>query len=83
METVLETREVHESWMIFKDQLLQAQEWSILMSSKWSRGDWRCLQMNKQLLIKLKHKRERYRRWKQSQMLGQEYQGSARTCRDG
>lgn len=42
--------------MIFKDHL-QAQELSILMSRKSSEGGRRPVQMNKELLTKLRHKK--------------------------
>ena len=65
--------EVQESWLIFKHRFLQAQEQCIPMSKKSSKGGRRPAWMNKELLAKLKQKKEVYRRWKQGQATWEEY----------
>ncbi|GAB0179152.1 mitochondrial enolase superfamily member 1 [Grus japonensis] len=61
----LEERAAQESWLLFKDHLLHT------MSRKSCKNARRPLQMNKELLIKLKHKKEAYRGWKQGQIKGE------------
>ncbi|GAB0183643.1 mitochondrial enolase superfamily member 1 [Grus japonensis] len=60
----LEGREVQESWSIFKHHFLQAQDQCILKSKKSSKGGVRLARMSKELLEKLKGKKEVYRMWK-------------------
>lgn len=47
---VLERKEVQESWLIFKNHLLQVQEWSFLTCRKSSKGVRRPVWLNKELL---------------------------------
>ena len=49
--------------MIFQDNLLQAQEWPILTSRKSGRGSRRPAGMHKELLAKLRRKKEVYKGW--------------------
>ena len=60
-DTVLEGRGAQESWLIFKDHLLQAQESSIAKNQKLGKNARRSVWMNKELLAKLKDKKEVYR----------------------
>jgi len=62
--TCLEIREFQEIWLILKAHLLNAQEWSILMNRKSSKGSRRPAWINKQLLTQL-----RYRRGKKGQVI--------------
>lgn len=55
---------VYNSWLIFKDHLFQAQEWSVLMSGKSSKSGKKCVQMNKGFLTNSDIRR-RHERWKQ------------------
>ena len=59
-DMVLERRgEKEKKWLISKDYLLQAQEWSICMCRrKSSKGGRKPVRMNKELWTKLKHKKE-------------------------
>ena len=61
-DTALEGRGAQESWLIFKDHLLQAQESPIPMRRKSGKNARRPAWMNKELLAKLKHKKEAHRR---------------------
>ncbi|KAM9591177.1 uncharacterized protein ACIBXB_006074 isoform 2-T3 [Morphnus guianensis] len=63
-DTALEGRGAQESWLIFKDHLLQAQERCIPTKRKSGKNARRPAWMKKELLDKLKHKKEAYRGWK-------------------
>ncbi|GAB0205396.1 hypothetical protein GRJ2_003005200 [Grus japonensis] len=64
-DKALEGRGAQDSWLIFKGHRLQAQERCIPTKSK---NAWRPAWMNKELLGKLKHRKEAYRGWKQGQV---------------
>ncbi|GAB0175620.1 mitochondrial enolase superfamily member 1 [Grus japonensis] len=74
---------IQESCFIFRDYLHQAQERSILMSRKSSKGGRRATWMAKKLLTKLRHKQEAHRRWKQGQRDQEEYRYTVQVLRDG
>ena len=57
-DEALEGRGAQESWLIFKDHLLQAQVWCIPTKRKPDKNARRPAWMNKELLDKLKHKKE-------------------------
>ncbi|PKU35024.1 hypothetical protein llap_14673 [Limosa lapponica baueri] len=81
MRKVLEGREAQESWLIFKDHLLQAQERCIprkKLGKKARRPAW----INKEHLDKVKHKKEAYRGWKQGRADWVEYRGTVRVARN-
>ncbi|KFV18177.1 hypothetical protein N340_02392, partial [Tauraco erythrolophus] len=69
-------------WIIFKDHLLQAQEWCIPTKRKSGRNTRRPAWMNKELLDQLGHKKEVYRGWKQAQVAWEEYREIVRATRD-
>ena len=71
-EIVLERRGAWESWLIFRDYLLQTQAWSVLARRQSSRGGRRPAGMNKMFLTRLKHEKETYKRWKQGQVTQEE-----------
>jgi len=50
----LEGRGVQESWSVFKNHFLHAQDWCITMGKKSSKGGRRPAWMRKELLAKLK-----------------------------
>ncbi|KFW64479.1 hypothetical protein AS28_12305, partial [Pygoscelis adeliae] len=81
-DKALEGRGAQESRVIFKDHLLQAQELRIPTKRKSSKNARRPAWMNKELLDKLKHKKEAYSRWKQGQVAWQEYREIVRAARD-
>ena len=60
-DKALEGRRAQESWLTFKDHILQAQERCIPTKRKSGKNSRRCAWMNKELLDKLKHKKEAYR----------------------
>ncbi|GAB0180505.1 hypothetical protein GRJ2_000515800 [Grus japonensis] len=66
-DKALEGRGAQDSWLIFKDHLLQAQEQCIPTKRKSGKNTRRPAWMNKKLLDKVKQKKEAYRGWKQGQ----------------
>ncbi|GAB0206090.1 hypothetical protein GRJ2_003074600 [Grus japonensis] len=60
-DKALEGRGTQESWLVFMDHLLQAQERCIPTKRKSGKNGWRPVWMNKELLGKLKSKKEAYR----------------------
>ncbi|GAB0184642.1 mitochondrial enolase superfamily member 1 [Grus japonensis] len=81
-DKALEGRGAQESWLIFKDHLLQAQERCITMKRQSGKTTRKPAWMNKELLDKLKHKKETYRGWKQGQVAWEEYREIIRAARD-
>lgn len=71
--TVLEKSRIKESWLIFVDQLFQAQEQSILKHRKSSKSGRRPAQISKELLTKFRHQKEAHKRWKKVQVAQEEY----------
>jgi len=72
-DKTLEGRGAQESWLIFKDHLLQAQQQCIPTKRKSGKNARRPACMNKEILDKLKHKKEAYGEWKQGQVAWEEY----------
>ncbi|KFV07108.1 hypothetical protein N340_03742, partial [Tauraco erythrolophus] len=81
-DEALEGREAQESWLIFKDHLLQAQERCIPTKRKSGKNTRRPAWMNKELLDQLGHKKKTYRGWKQGQVAWEEYREIVRVTRD-
>ncbi|GAB0209810.1 mitochondrial enolase superfamily member 1 [Grus japonensis] len=80
-DKVLEGREAQDSWLIFKGHL-QAQEQCIPTKRKSRKTTQRPPWMNKELLGKVKQKKEAYRGWKQGQVAWEEYRETVRAARD-
>jgi len=72
-DKALEGRGAQESWLVFKDHLLQAQGQCIPTKKKSVKNTMRPAWMKKELLDKVKHKKEAYRGWKQGQVAWEEY----------
>ena len=68
--------------MIFKDHLLQVHEQCILTKRKSGKNARRPAWINKELLDKLKHRKETYRGWQQGQVAWEEYRETVRAARD-
>ncbi|GAB0205316.1 mitochondrial enolase superfamily member 1 [Grus japonensis] len=77
-----EGRGAQDSWLIFKGHLLQAQQRCIPTKRKSSKTTKRPPWMNKELLGKVRHKKEAYRGWKQGQVAWEEYRETVRAARD-
>ena len=74
---------MEQSWQQFKDAFLIAQELSIPQHKKLSTGGRKPAWLNKDLLVKLKDKKEKYRQWKQRWLPWEEYRNAIQMCRDG
>ncbi|RMC04392.1 hypothetical protein DUI87_19213 [Hirundo rustica rustica] len=72
-DRTLEGRGVQESWLIFKDHLFQTQEQCIPTNRKSGKNARRPVWMNKEVLDKLKQKKEAHRGYKQGQVAWEEY----------
>ncbi|GAB0182166.1 hypothetical protein GRJ2_000681900 [Grus japonensis] len=81
-DKALEGRGAQDSWLIFKDHLLQAQERCIPTKRKSSKNTKRPLWVNKELLDKVKQKKEACRGWKQGQVAWEEYRETVRAARE-
>ncbi|GAB0208568.1 mitochondrial enolase superfamily member 1 [Grus japonensis] len=78
----LEGKGVQENWSVFKHHFLQAQDRCIPKSKKSSKGGRRPAWMSKELLEKLKGKKEVYRMWQKGLATWEEYRNADRVCRD-
>ncbi|KFV20372.1 hypothetical protein N340_07678, partial [Tauraco erythrolophus] len=81
-EKDLEGRGAQESWLVFKDHLLQAQEQCIPTKRKSGKKARKTAWMNKELLDQLECKREAFRGWKQGQVAREEYREIVQATRD-
>lgn len=70
---VLEGREAPEQYLILMNNLLQAQEWCIPKQRKSGKNSRRPVWMNRELLFKLKHKKEVCGGWKHGGVIWEEY----------
>lgn len=77
---VLERRGVQETWLVFKEHLLQSQEWFMPISRKSNKGGRRPTPKTKMLLTKLKCKNEAYKRWQQDHAAQEEYKDTVQVC---
>ena len=74
---------MEQSWQLLMDAFLTEQELSILQHKKSSRGGRRSTWLSKDLLVKLRDKKEMYRQWKQGCVAWEEYRDAIYECRDG
>ncbi|GAB0204607.1 mitochondrial enolase superfamily member 1 [Grus japonensis] len=81
-DKALEGRGAQDSWLIFKGHLLQAREQCIPTKRKSSKNTKRPPSMNKELLGKVKQKKEAYRGWKQGQVAWEQYRETVQAARD-
>jgi len=81
-DKALEGRGAQESQSEFKDHLLQAQEQCIPTKRKSGRNARRPTWMNKEVLDKLKQRKEAYRGWKQGQVAWEEYKEVVQVARE-
>ncbi|GAB0206060.1 hypothetical protein GRJ2_003071600 [Grus japonensis] len=72
-DKALEGRGAQDSWLVLKGHLLQAQGRCIPTKRKSGKTTKRSAWMNKELLGKVKQKKEAYRGWKQGQVAWEEY----------
>lgn len=71
-----------ESWQVFNEGILQAQQWAILILGKTSRHTGRSLWLNWEPMMEPQHKKAAYRRWKQEQAAKEEFRNFPQVCRD-
>ena len=71
---------MEQSWQIFKEAFLRAQEVSIPKCSKSGKEGKRLAWLNWDLLVKLESKKKMHRQWKQGQATWEEYGDAARLC---
>ncbi|KFQ53833.1 hypothetical protein N334_03108, partial [Pelecanus crispus] len=81
-ETVLGDRGREQSWQIFKDTFHSAQELSVRKCKTAGKEGKRPAWLSRDLLVKLKSKRELHRQRKQGQVSWGEYRETAQFCRD-
>ncbi|GAB0204363.1 hypothetical protein GRJ2_002901900 [Grus japonensis] len=81
-DKALEGRGAQDSWLVFKDHLPQAQERCIPTKRESGKNTKRPPWVNKELLGKLKHKKEAHRGWKQGQVAWEEYRETVQAARD-
>ena len=67
-KTALRDKGAEQSWPLFKDILFRAQELSIPMCKKSGKEGRRSAWLSKDLLVKLKYKKEMHRQWNQGQV---------------
>ena len=79
--SVLVSKGVQESWLLFKKEVLKAQEQAVPLSCKMSQRGRRPAWMNRELLLRLREKKRIYRLWKEGQATQNEYKEVVRMCR--
>ncbi|KFV17142.1 hypothetical protein N339_01295, partial [Pterocles gutturalis] len=77
-----EGRGAQERWLKFKDHFLHAQGRCIPTKRKAGKNARKPAWMNKELLSKLRQKKEAYRGWKQRQVAWGQYRNTVREARD-
>jgi len=82
-KTALRDKGLEQSWQFFKDTLHRAQELSIPRCKRSGKEGKRLAWLRRDLLVKLKGKKEMHRQWKQGQVLCKEYRDAAWLCTDG
>ncbi|KFW72584.1 hypothetical protein AS28_04447, partial [Pygoscelis adeliae] len=82
-ETALRDKGGGHSWQLFKDIFLRAQELSIPTRKKLGKKCRRPAWLSKDLLVKLKCKKEMHRQWNQGCVSWEEYRDTPWMCRDG
>ncbi|GAB0178027.1 hypothetical protein GRJ2_000268000 [Grus japonensis] len=82
-ETALRNKGAEQSYQLFKDVFLRMQKLSIPTYKKSEKRIRRPAWFSKDLLIKLKCKKEMHRLWNQECVFWEEYRDVAQMCRDG
>ncbi|GAB0206529.1 hypothetical protein GRJ2_003118500 [Grus japonensis] len=77
-ETTLRDKGAEQSWRLFKDVFLRAQEFSVPMCKKSGKEGRRPAWLSKDLLVKLDCKKEMHRQWNQGHVSWEEYRDAAR-----
>ena len=67
---------LEQSCLLFKDAFLRVQEVSVPQYRKTRRGDRKPPLLCKDLMVKLRLKKGKYRQWKQGRVTWEEYEGA-------
>ncbi|PKU45830.1 rna-directed dna polymerase from mobile element jockey-like [Limosa lapponica baueri] len=81
-DKTLEGRGAHESWLILRHHFLQAQDRCIPKRKKTGKRSRRPVWLSRELLKKLKWKKEAYSAWKKGLTTWEDYKNAVRVCRD-
>ncbi|KFO80809.1 hypothetical protein N303_13751, partial [Cuculus canorus] len=82
-DTVLRDKRAEQSCQVFNDAFYKVQEHLVLRCRKSGKERKRPLWLSRDLLVRLKRKRELHRQCKQGQGNWEEYRDAAQLCRDG
>ena len=82
-ETALRGKGAEQSWQLFKDIFLRVQEVLIPTCNKSGSEGRRQTWLTKDLLVKLKCKKEMHGQWNQGQVSWEKYRDAAWMCRVG
>lgn len=78
-EAAMKGKGAQESWLIFKENLLRAQDQTILLYRKTGNSGRRPAWLSQEILNELKHtKKGVYKEWKQREAMKEEYNNIAR-----
>ncbi|PKU42802.1 rna-directed dna polymerase from mobile element jockey-like [Limosa lapponica baueri] len=81
-EIILHGKGVQEGWMLFKKEILKAQEQAVPMSHKIKGQGKRPAWLNKELLVGLREKRRVYHLWMKGQATQEEHRDLVRLYRE-
>ena len=80
--SVLESKGVQDVWLLFKKEVLKAQEQAVPLSRKMSRCGRRLAWMNRELFLRLQEKKRIYLLWKKGRATQKEYKEVVKMCRE-
>ena len=80
--SVLESKGVQDGWLLFKKEVLKAQEQAVPLSRKMSRCGRRPAWMNRELFLRLQEKKRIYLLWKKGRATQKEYKEVVKMCRE-
>ncbi|KFO61438.1 hypothetical protein N302_13003, partial [Corvus brachyrhynchos] len=80
-DTALQDKGMELSWQIFNEDFHRAQELAIPRSKKSGKERKRPAWLSREVLVKLKRKKQMHRQWKQGQVTWEEYKDEVGLCR--
>ena len=80
--SVFESKGVQDGWLLFKKEVLKAQEQAVPLSRKMSRCGRRPAWMNRELFLRLQEKKRIYLLWKKGRATQKEYKEVVKMCRE-
>ncbi|KFQ22405.1 hypothetical protein N332_14875, partial [Mesitornis unicolor] len=81
-EAVLKGKGVQEGWILFKKEILKAQDEVVPVCRKMSQQGRRPAWMNRELWVELREKKRVYGLWKKGQATQEAYRATVRLCRE-